>query len=69
MVGYKLLRVPFASGTAGQPEDFATGFMANDGNRGSVWARPVDLLVAPDGALLVTDDDGGTILRISYTAA
>lgn len=68
-VGYKLLRIPFASGTAGQPEDFATGFMANEGNRGSVWARPVDVLVAPDGALLVSDDDGGTIIRITHRPA
>ena len=67
-VGYKVIRVPFAGGTPGQPEDFATGWMANEGNRGSVWGRPVDVLVAPDGALLVSDDDGGAIYRITYSA-
>jgi glucose/arabinose dehydrogenase len=65
-VGYKVIRVPFSGGTPGPPEDFATGWMANEGSRGSVWGRPVDVLVAPDGALLVSDDDGGAIYRISY---
>jgi glucose/arabinose dehydrogenase len=68
-VGYKLIRIPFDGGTPGQPEDFATGWMADEGNRGSVWGRPVDVLVAPDGALLVSDDDGGAVYRIAYAAA
>ena len=42
--------------------------MASEGDRGSVWGRPVDVLVAPDGALLVSDDDGGAIYRITYPA-
>ena len=68
-VGYKVIRIPFASGQPGQPEDFATGWMGDQGNRGAVWGRPVDLLVAPDGALLVSDDDGGAIYRIAAGAA
>ena len=68
-VGYKLIRIPFSGESPGQPEDFATGWMAEEGNRGSVWGRPVDVLVAPDGALLVSDDDGGTIYRITYAGA
>ena len=66
--GYKLIRIPFADGVAGQAEDFATGWMANEGDRGSVWGRPVDVLVAPDGALLVSDDNAGAVYRITYTA-
>ncbi|MFQ5500414.1 MAG: sorbosone dehydrogenase family protein, partial [Candidatus Zixiibacteriota bacterium] len=31
------------------------------------WGRPVDLLVMPDGSLLVSDDFGGRIYRISYS--
>ena len=31
-----------------------------------VWGRPVDVLVMPDGALLVSDDFAGVIYRISY---
>jgi glucose/arabinose dehydrogenase len=66
-VGYKVIRIPFAGGTPGQAEDFVTGWMASEGNRESVWGRPVDVLVAPDGALLVSDDDGGAIYRITYS--
>jgi glucose/arabinose dehydrogenase len=33
---------------------------------GDAWARPADVLVMPDGALLVSDDTGNTIYRISY---
>ena len=32
----------------------------------SDWGRPVDVLVMPDGALLVSDDDNGVIYRITY---
>jgi glucose/arabinose dehydrogenase len=43
-------------------EPFATGWL-----RGSVAAgRPADVLVMPDGALLVSDDKAGRIYRISY---
>ena len=67
-VGYKIIRIPFNGGsTPGTPEDFATGWLPADNTRANVWARPVDLLVTPDGALLVSDDDGGTIYRIAYT--
>lgn len=43
-------------------EVFATGWLDN----GHVWGRPVDLLVMPDGALLVSDDYAGVIYRIFY---
>lgn len=66
--GYKVIRVPFVDGTPGQPEDFVAGWMASEGDRSSVWGRPVDVLVAPDGALLISDDDGGVIYRITYSA-
>jgi glucose/arabinose dehydrogenase len=65
-VGYKIIRIPLNGDTAGPAEDFATGWMADEGNRASVWGRPVDVLVAPDGAMLVSDDDGGAIYRIAY---
>jgi glucose/arabinose dehydrogenase len=68
-VGYRVIRIPFAGGQAGQAQDFATGWMADQGDRGSVWGRPVDLLVGPDGALLISDDDGGAIFRIAPGAA
>jgi glucose/arabinose dehydrogenase len=66
--GYKVVRVPFKDGrTEGYYENFATGFWASGESRAEVWGRPAALAVAKDGSLLVADDTGGTIWRISYT--
>ena len=61
-VGYKVVRVPQADGVpTGEYEDFLTGFVTPEGN---VWGRPVGVAVAPDGALMVSDDGSGSIWRI-----
>jgi glucose/arabinose dehydrogenase len=44
-------------------EDFIVGWQRPDGSR---WGRPVSLLVLPDGSLLVSDDYGGKIWRVTY---
>jgi glucose/arabinose dehydrogenase len=63
--GYKLIRVKLQDGKAsGQYEDFMTGFVNADAN---VWGRPVGVVVAPDGSLLMSDDGTGIIWQISYT--
>ena len=41
-----------------------TGFVTGDGE---VWGRPVGVVVATDGALLVSDDGSGTVWRIAFT--
>jgi len=65
--GYKVVRVPFKDGRPeGYYENFATGFWASGEQRAEVWGRPAALAVAKDGSLLVADDTGGTIWRISY---
>jgi len=65
--GYKLVRVPFKDGRPeGYYENFATGFWVSGEQRAEVWGRPAALAVAKDGSLLVADDTGGTIWRISY---
>jgi glucose/arabinose dehydrogenase len=65
--GYKVVRVPFKDGRPeGSYENFAVGFWASGINRAEVWGRPAALAVTKDGALLVADDTGGTIWRISY---
>src|SRR5215468_2650304 len=65
--GYKVVRVPFKDGRPeGWYENFATGFWASGEHRAEVWGRPAALAVAKDGSLLVADDTGGTIWRISY---
>ena len=44
-------------------EPFIEGWLQADN---TAWGRPVDVLVMPDGALLVSDDTAGVIYRISY---
>jgi glucose/arabinose dehydrogenase len=65
--GYKVVRVPFKDGRPeGSYENFAVGFWASGPQRAEVWGRPTALAVTKDGALLVADDTGDTIWRISY---
>ena len=62
--GYKVVRIHLKDGVpTGEYEDFMTGFVVNDS---SVWARPVGVAVAHDGALLVSEDGNGTMWRVSY---
>jgi glucose/arabinose dehydrogenase len=63
--GYEVVFVPVdANGRAtGSYEDFMTGFVTPAGD---VWGRPVGVAVAKDGSLLVSDDGGEVIWRISH---
>lgn len=61
--GYKVVRMLFENGKpTGVYQDFLTGFVVDAGN---VWGRPVDVKMAKDGSLLVSDDASGTIWRVS----
>ncbi|RAJ94370.1 glucose/arabinose dehydrogenase [Larkinella arboricola] len=61
--GYKVIFVPFTNGKpSGKPEDFLTGFIIDDKD---VHGRPVGVTVTPDGALLVADDAGNRVWRVS----
>ena len=64
--GVKVVFVPFESGRPGTIEDFLTGFVISEA-KNTKWGRPVGVTVAPDGALLVSDDAGNQIWRVSYT--
>jgi glucose/arabinose dehydrogenase len=65
--GYKVIFVPFADGRpAGQPEDILTGFLNQDGR---ARGRPVGIAVDGTGALLVADDVGNVIWRVSAANA
>ena len=62
--GYKVVFVPFANGRpAGPPRDILTGFLAPD-ERVS-YGRPVGVAIGPDGSLLVADDVGDVIWRVT----
>jgi glucose/arabinose dehydrogenase len=69
--GYKVGFVPFQNGKPGAVEDFLTGFVINDGTDGQIttWGRPVGVTVGRDGSLLVSDDGGNRIWKVSYTQA
>ena len=66
-IGYRLslVRLDAAGKQAVSYEPFIEGWLAGK----DVLGRPVDVLVAPDGALLVSDDQAGKIYRISYKDA
>jgi glucose/arabinose dehydrogenase len=61
-IGYRVTLVRLRDGRAAGYEVFAEGWLQGR----SAWGRPVDVLVMPDGALLVSDDKAGAIYRISY---
>ncbi len=63
--GYKVLFVPFKDGKpSGKPEDFLTGFISDE-NKAEVYGRPVAVTVMNDGSLLVNDDSGNTIWKVT----
>ncbi|MBB5351594.1 hypothetical protein HNR46_001831 [Haloferula luteola] len=65
LAGYKVVFVPFdGQGRPGQPEDFLTGFIADEG-ASQVYGRPVGVSLLPDGSLLVCDDDAGIVWRVA----
>lgn len=63
-IGYRVTLVRLEGGHAASYEVFAEGWLQD----GDAWGRPVDVLVMPDGALLVSDDKAGAIYRITYKA-
>jgi len=65
-VGQSVAFVPFKDGKPSGPlESFLTGWMLDPGKR-EVWGRPTGVMVMKDGSLLVSDDGGNKIWRISY---
>jgi glucose/arabinose dehydrogenase len=64
--GYKVIFVPFANGKpAGQPQDVLTGFL---NERGEAQGRPVGVRIDKQGALLVADDVGNAVWRVTPAA-
>ena len=65
--GYKVVHFAWdaAAGLPGSETDFVTGWATADNQ----WGRPVDVAVAPDGAVYVSDDYSGTVYRVAPSAA
>jgi len=64
-IGYRVMFVPIQNGRPSGYEVFAEGWLQGE----KAWGRPVDLLFTPDGAMLLSDDESGTIYRISFRGA
>jgi len=62
-IGYRVTFVKVEGGRATSYEPFASGWLKG----GSASGRPADVLVLPDGSLLVSDDKAGRIYRITYS--
>jgi glucose/arabinose dehydrogenase len=63
--GYKVVRIIMRDGQpTGDYEDFLTGFVVDNSR---VWGRPVGVVTARDGSLLVSEDANGAIWRIFAT--
>jgi glucose/arabinose dehydrogenase len=61
--GYKVVFVPFANGKpSGLPLDVLTGFLSDDGH---AYGRPVGVAMDTRGALLVADDVGNVVWRVT----
>ncbi len=61
-IGYRVTTVTLDGNRAEKYEVFAEGWLQGT----KAWGRPVDIVMLPDGSLLVSDDRGGVIYRISY---
>lgn len=64
-IGYRVSLVRLQNGRPISYEPFVEGWLDDE----EVSGRPVDLLIAPDGAVLLSDDMNGVIYRISYSEA
>ena len=62
-IGYRVMLVRLKNEPAGLVRSLRPGLA---GERQDAWGRPVDVLVMPDGALLVSDDEANAVYRISY---
>ncbi len=66
--GYSVVRIPFDDKgrlEGNRYETFVSGWLPDE-NSNEVWGRPVGVLVHTDGSLLITDDGGDRIWRVSY---
>jgi len=62
--GYKLSLAKIENGKVVSYQPFASGWLNEETQK--VWGRPVDVLLLPDGSMLVSDDQAGVIYRITY---
>jgi hypothetical protein len=64
--GYEVVRVRFRNGAPEKIEPFLTGFLTSTGNQPEIIGRPVGVAVDRQGALLISDEAGGRIFRVTH---
>ena len=64
--GYSVVRVSTDANGKLKKENFLEGFLTDARADPPMWGRPVDVMVMPDGAMLVSDDYNGVLYRVSY---
>jgi glucose/arabinose dehydrogenase len=70
--GYRIMLVKLKGNKAVSYTPFAEGWLRGTrSSRGSrtiadAWGRPADVLVMPDGSMLISDDEAGVVYRITY---
>ncbi len=63
-IGYRIMRMSVENNEVTKGEVFIDGWL-NDANQ-YVSGRPVDVIELPDGSLLISDDFGGKVYRVTY---
>ncbi len=61
-IGYRVTLVRLNGSNPANYEPFIEGWLQGEDN----WGRPADVLVMPDGSMLVSDDQAGLIYRVTY---
>ena len=61
-VGYQVISVKIKDNKVVAAKPFITGWLQNE----KAWGRPVDVLVMPDGTMLISDDHANVIYKVSY---
>jgi glucose/arabinose dehydrogenase len=63
--GYKIIYFPWkADGLPAAAQDFITGWLDEESQQ--EWGRPVDVIPSPDGGLYISDDQSGTIYKLTW---
>jgi len=63
-IGYNVTLVNVADSKVTGHKVFASGWLDDAAQKS--WGRPVDVVVMPDGSMLISDDQAGVIYRITY---
>lgn len=61
-IGYQVISVQLQNNKVVSTKPFISGWLQGE----KVWGRPVDVLVMPDGSLLISDDHAGAVYKVSY---